>query len=328
MRSGRDAPLTVSHLTAPTDRRAQMICDVRHGLTADRKHLASKYLYDGRGSELFDEITRLPEYYLAGVETAILSERANEIMLEVQPDELIELGSGSSLKTRMLIESMYRNSNGRRYVPVDISEAVLRTAALRLRNEYKWLEVEGMVGDYVPDLAKIRRRGRRIIVFLGSTIGNYVPTLRHSLLRSVTDALEPGDAFVVGLDLVKDEKTMIAAYDDAQGVTADFNKNILHVINRELGGDIPVDAFEHMTFFDREMACISQSLRASREIVANIRALDLAVTFAAGEEIHTVVSCKFSRPQVEEEFGAAGMRLNHWFPDDGDRFAIVMASLE
>jgi L-histidine N-alpha-methyltransferase len=184
------------------------------------------------------------------------------------------------------------------------------------------------VGDYVPDLGKIRRRGRRLIVFLGSTIGNYVPTLRHSLLRSVAAALEPGDAFLLGLDLVKDEETMIAAYDDSRGVSAEFNKNILHVINRELGGDIPVDAFEHVTRFDRELSCMSQSLRASCDVVANIRALDLAVTFVAGEEIHTEVSCKFSRTQVEREFDAAGMRLTHWYTDNGDRFAVAIGSLQ
>ena len=328
MRSGGDAPVTVTHLTAPTDHRAQMIEDVRHGLTAYRKHLASKYFYDARGSELFDQITRLPEYYLTRAETEILSERADEIMKHVQPDELIELGSGSSHKTHLLVEAMYRSSTGRRYVPVDISEEALRTAASRLCDDYEWLEVEGLVGDYVPDLGKIRRRGRRIIVFLGSTIGNYVPTLRHSLLRSVANALEPGDGFVLGLDLVKDEPTMIAAYDDAQGVSAEFNKNILHVINRELGGDIPVDAFEHVTRFDRELACMAQSLRASREVVANIRALDLAVTFIAGEEIHTEVSCKFSKPQVEQEFDAAGMRLDSWFMDDGEGFAVAVASLQ
>ncbi|MEE8407583.1 MAG: L-histidine N(alpha)-methyltransferase, partial [Acidimicrobiia bacterium] len=169
---------------------------------------------------------------------------------------------------------------------------------------------------------------RRIIVFLGSTIGNYVPTLRHSLLRSVAAALEPGDAFLLGLDLVKDEETMIAAYDDSQGVSAEFNKNILRVINRELGGDIPVDAFEHVTRFDRELACMSQSLRASRDVVANIRALDLAVTFVTGEEIHTEVSCKFSKPQVEAEFGAAGMRLDRWLLDDGEQFALAVGSLQ
>jgi L-histidine N-alpha-methyltransferase len=328
MRAGGDAPVTVAHLTAPTDHRAQMIEDVGHGLTAYRKHLGSKYFYDGRGSELFDEITRLPEYYLTRAETEILSERAESIMVEVRPDELIELGSGSSDKTRMLIESMHRNSSGRRYVPVDISEEALRAAALRLCDDYRWLEVEGLVGDYVPDLGKIRRRGRRLIVFLGSTIGNYVPTLRHSLLRSVVAALGPGDAFLLGLDLVKDEETMIAAYDDSQGVSAEFNKNILHVINRELGGDIPVEAFEHVTRFDRELSCMSQSLRASRDVVANIRALDLAVTFVAGEEIHTEVSCKFSRTQVEREFDAAGMRLNHWYTDNGDRFAVAIGSLQ
>ncbi len=325
MRNEGDAPVTVSRLTEPTDHRNQLLEDVRHGLTAYRKHLPSKYFYDARGSDLFEDITRLPEYYLTEAETELLAQHSDNLMARIEPDELVELGSGSSRKTRMLIDAM-RRSGGTRYVPIDISEEALRAAAKKLCASYSWLEVEGLVGDYVADLDKVRRRGRRLIVFLGSTIGNYVPTLRYSLLRAVAAALATGDSFLLGMDLVKDESTMIAAYDDAAGVSAEFNLNILRVVNRELDGDIPVDAFEHVTRFDRQFSCIAQSLRATREVVANIRALNLAVTFHVGEEIHTEVSCKFTRDGVEKDFAGAGMRLDDWFTDSAGRFALALGS--
>ncbi|MEA2000408.1 MAG: L-histidine N(alpha)-methyltransferase [Actinomycetota bacterium] len=325
MRTIGDAPVTVSQLTPPTDHRAQLLEDVRHGFTAYRKHLPSKYFYDAKGSELFEQITTLPEYYLTRAETEILDSHADALMEHLRPDEMVELGSGSSSKTKLLIEAMHR-VGGRRYVPIDISEDALRSAAMDLCTDYTWLEVEGLVGDYVADLDKVRHRGRRLIVFLGSTIGNYVPTLRHSLLRSVTSALGPGDSFMLGVDLVKDESTMVAAYDDSAGVSAEFNLNILRVVNRELDGDIPLDAFEHVTRFDRKYSCMEQSLRATRHVVANLHALDLAVTFVEGEEIHTEVSCKFTRDGVERDFGAAGMQLDQWLTDGQALFALAVAS--
>ena len=326
MRTDGDAAVTVSHLTTPRDYRAQLLEDVRHGLTSYRKHLPSKYFYDARGSNLFEEIAQLPEYYLTRAETEILVAHAGPLMARVQPDELVELGSGSSRKTVMLIEAMYRNGGGKRYVPIDISEDVLRAAAKELSAAYSWLEIEGLVGDYVADLDKVRRRGRRLIAFLGSNIGNYTPTLRYSLLRSIAAALDRDDSFLLGVDLLKDEATMIAAYDDGAGVSAEFNLNILEVINRELDGDIPIEAFEHVTRFDKQFSCMAQALRAKREVVANIRALDLAVTFHEGEEVHTEVSCKFTREGVTEEFASAGMRLDDWLTDSAGQFALALGS--
>lgn len=326
MREEGDAAVTVSYLTEPHDHREDLLQDVRHGLTAHHKYLPSKYFYDAVGSKLFEQITELPEYYLTRAEAEIIGEHADELMAELQPDEMLELGSGSSTKTQMLIEAMYRSGPGRRYVPIDISEDALREAAGELCESYTWLEIEGLVGDYVADLAKIRRRGRRLIVFLGSTVGNYEPTMRYSLLRSVAAALAPGDSFLLGVDLVKDEPTMVAAYDDSTGVSAEFNLNILRVVNRELDGDIPLEAFEHVTHFDTELSCMAQSLRATRPVVANLRALDLAVTFNEGEEIHTEVSCKFTREQVEQDFDAVGMRVDQWLTDSKGRFALVLGS--
>ena len=326
MRTKGDAPVTVSHLTQPTDSRAQLLEDVHHGFTAYRKHLPSQYFYDARGSELFEEITHLPEYYLTRAEIEILEDHADEIMQRVEPHEVIELGSGSSRKTQILIEAMHDVGSGNTYVPIDVSESALNDAAMALCDDYSWLKIDALVGDYMADLNKVPRHGRRLIVFLGSTIGNYVPTLRYALLRTVASALDPGDALLLGVDLVKDEPSMIAAYSDASGITAEFNLNILRIINRELGADIPLDAFEHMTRFDTQFSCIASSLRAKRETTANIKALDLAVTFLEGEEIHTEVSCKFTREQVVHDFGAAGLKLDSWLTDSEQRFALALAS--
>lgn len=325
MRSNGPAPVRISWLTEPRDRRAQMMDEVRIGLTAYRKHLPSKYFYDARGSELFEEITRLPEYYLTSAETEILAQHADRLMGSVRPDELVELGSGSSKKTVMLIEAMYR-AGGSRYVPIDISEDALRAAAKELCSTFEWLEVDALIGDYLADLPGVRRRGVRMIAFLGSTIGNYTPTLRRSLLRSIASSITEGDRFLLGIDLVKDEETLIRAYDDSRGVSAEFNRNILHVVNRELDGDIPVAAFEHLTRFDPGTGCMVQSLRASRDVLANIRALDLAVSFDEGEEIHTEVSCKFTREVIEEEFASAGMRLDSWITDSRDYYALALGA--
>jgi L-histidine N-alpha-methyltransferase len=176
------------------------------------------------------------------------------------------------------------------------------------------------------DLDKVPRHGRRLIAFLGSTVGNYVPTLRYTLFRTVASALAPGDALLLGVDLVKDEAEMVAAYDDAAGISAEFNLNILRIVNRELDADIPLDAFEHVTRFDKQFSCMAQSLRAKHEVVANIRALDLAVTFLEGEEIHTEVSCKFTKAQIEHDFDAAGLHLEGWLTDSKNRFALALGT--
>lgn len=326
MRTKGDAPVTVSHLTEPKDYRAQLLEDVHHGFTSYRKHLPSQYFYDARGSDLFEEITKLPEYYLTRAETEILNEHADEIMQRVQPRELIELGSGSSRKTQILIEAMHHVGSGNTYVPIDVSEAALRDAAQALCDDYPWLKIDGLVGDYMVDLDKVPRHGRRLIAFLGSTVGNYVPTLRYTLFRTVAAALDPGDALLLGVDLVKDVSEMVAAYNDAEGISAEFNLNILRIVNRELDADIPLDAFEHVTRFDTQFSCMAQSLRAKYEVVANIRALDLAVTFLEGEEIHTEVSCKFTKAQIEHDFDAAGLHLEDWLTDSDNRFALALGT--
>jgi L-histidine N-alpha-methyltransferase len=318
--------LAIDYLTAPEDYRRQMMEDVRRGLSADPKSLPSKYFYDARGSELFEEITRLPEYYLTRAETEILVDHSEELMAEITPEEMVELGSGSSRKTVLLLEAMHR-AGGYRYVPIDVSPEALKAAAAELFSVYPWLEIDGLVGDYATGLDRVRCRGRRLIVFLGSTIGNYEGEQRHALLASVASALTSGDRFLVGVDLVKDEATMVAAYNDSAGVSASFNKNILNVINRELSGDFPLDAFEHVSRWVAAKSCMSQSLRATRDLVVTIADLDMTVTLRQGEEIHTEVSCKFTREGLDRELAGAGMKLEQWLTDSEGRFASVLASL-
>jgi L-histidine N-alpha-methyltransferase len=316
--------VSISRLTPKTNHYSELLQDVLHGFTAYHKYLPSKYFYDVRGSELFEKITGLPEYYLTQAEIEILERHALHILASVNPDELVELGSGSSRKTLLLLDALHSTGSGSRYVPIEISEDTLSEAADALTDRYNWLEVDGIVGDYVADLPKLRRKGRRLIAFLGSTIGNYVPTLRYALLRSVVEAMEPDDAFVLGVDLIKDEDTMTRAYDDSAGLSAEFNKNILHVVNRDLGGDLPIDSFEHVSSFNPISGCMEQSLVAKKKILANIRALDLAVTFMPGERLHTEVSCKFSRDQVADEFKDSGMVLVDWMTDTAGLYGLAI----
>jgi len=317
--------VSMTRLTPKTNHHSELLQDVLHGFTAYSKYLPSKYFYDARGSDLFERITELPEYYLTRTEIEILERHARPIFDSVRPDELVELGSGASRKTLLLLEAFHSFGSGNRYVPIEISEDTLTEAADALTDLYDWLEVDGVVGDYVADLPKLRRNGSRLIAFLGSTIGNYVPTLRYSLLRSVAEAMEPDDAFVLGVDLIKDVDTMTRAYDDSEGLSAAFNKNILHVVNRDLGGDLPIDSFEHVSTFNPVSGCMEQGLVASKKILANIRALDLAVTFMPGERLHTEVSCKFSRNQIAEEFEDAGMTLVDWMTDPAGLYGLAVA---
>jgi L-histidine N-alpha-methyltransferase len=324
MRNDGGAPVTIRRLSDPGDKRQQLVDDVVAGFTSSPKTLPSKYFYDARGSQLFEDITNLPEYYLTAAEFEILEASALELLKDVRPDEIIELGSGSSTKTRLLIEAMHTVGSGQRYVPIDVSEAALGDALAALCTDYAWLEVDGLVGDFVHDLHLVRRRGSRLAVFLGSTIGNLTPDERAPFLLEVETMLDHGDAFLLGVDLVKDEPTMVAAYDDSQGVSAAFNENILRVLNTELDGDLPVADFAHVTRFNPERQCMEQSLRATRDISSRLKAIDLDIHFDEGEEIHTEVSCKFTKEGLAAEFDAAGLRISEWLTDDAGRFALVL----
>jgi L-histidine N-alpha-methyltransferase len=315
----------VTRLSPRSDRRSQLADDVRAGLGASPKWLPPKYFYDARGSELFEEITRLPEYYLTRAESEILEATTDELVGRLRPAELVELGSGSSRKTRLLLEAMHRHQSGRRYAPMDVSEEALEGAAAALSSSYPWLEFEGFVGDFSADLPRVPRRGRRLLAFLGSTIGNLNRVERAELLGVVAGALWSDDRFLLGIDLVKDPAVLLAAYDDDAGVTAELNRNLLRVLNRELGAAIPLDAFEHVAVYDAELERIEMHLRARRALTIRFPTLELEVEFAAGEDLCTEISSKFTRTGVEGELAAAGLQLEAWYQDSANRFACALA---
>ncbi|MDJ0462436.1 L-histidine N(alpha)-methyltransferase [Streptomyces sp. H27-C3] len=301
---------------------AALRADVLHGLTRMPKELQPKWFYDARGSELFEEITRLPEYYPTRAEREILIARAPEIAAATRASTLIELGSGSSEKTRHLLDALPALHS---YVPVDVSESALTLAAESLLAERPGLSVHALIADFTRGLALPGTPGPRLVVFLGGTIGNLLPGERTAFLTSVHSLLSPGDALLMGTDLVKDEATLVAAYDDEQGVTAAFNKNVLSVIDRELGADFDPADFDHVAVWDSENEWVEMRLRARRALTAKIPELDIAVSFEAGEEIRTEISAKFRREGVRGELAAAGMELRHWWTDEAERFALSLA---
>lgn len=317
--------IDITRLVAGDDYREQLAIDARKGLTSAPKTLPPKYFYDARGSQLFEEITRLPEYYQTRTETAILENLAGAIVAEVQPTEIVELGSGACRKTRLLLEAMRTAGTGSHYIPFDVSEDALVDATLTLIRDYPWLRVQGVVGDFDRHLGRIPRGGRQLVAFLGSTIGNLHPDEHVAFLRDIAGLLEDGDALLLGVDLVKDTHLLEKAYNDAQGVTAAFNRNVLAVLNRELGADFPLDAFTHIARYRPDQSWIEMALRAERDLVVHLADLDLDIDFARGEELHTEISCKFTREGVEAALSTAGLTLRHWHTDPANRFAIALA---
>jgi L-histidine N-alpha-methyltransferase len=299
--------------------------DVRRGLTSTPKELPPKWFYDDRGSMLFDEITRLPEYYPTRREREILQARAADIAEITGADTLVELGSGTSEKTTLLLDALHDAGRLRRFVPFDVCEPVLRDAAATIAARYDGLGVIAVVGDFEHHLDQIPDIGRRLIVFLGGTIGNLVPDERARFLSEIAAQMGPDDAFLLGTDLVKDVARLEAAYDDPAGVTAAFNKNVLTVINDRLGGDFDPDRFDHVARFDTDNEWIEMHLRSTADQTVTIRDLDLTVHFAAGEEMRTEISAKFTRPRVEAELLAAGLKPAQWWTDPAGDFAVSLA---
>jgi L-histidine N-alpha-methyltransferase len=299
--------------------------DVRAGLTASPKSLPPKYFYDARGSELFDEITRLPEYYLTRAETAILARHSADIAELSGCEWLIELGSGTSAKTRLLLRALLDGGTLREFVPFDLDPAVLADATKALVAEYPQLRIAPVVGDFTRDLGAVARAGRRMIVFLGSTIGNLEPAARAAFLAEVGAALDPGDTFLLGADLVKDPGRLVRAYDDAAGVTADFNRNVLRVLNTELDADFAVAEFDHVAVWDAANEWIEMRLRSRGDQQVTVGDLGLTVGFAAGEEMRTEISAKFRPAGIEAELAAAGLKtLQLWTDPRGD-FSLTLA---
>ncbi|PQP43681.1 L-histidine N(alpha)-methyltransferase [Mycolicibacterium austroafricanum] len=299
--------------------------DVRHGLTQHPKTLPPKWFYDSVGSDLFDQITRLPEYYPTRAEAQILHARAAEIAAASGADTLVELGSGTSEKTRALLDAMRDGGTLRRFIPFDVDASVLKDAGASIEAEYPGVQIEAVCGDFEEHLGKIPAVGRRLVAFLGSTIGNLTPGPRAEFLASVAELMQPGDTLLLGTDLVKDTGRLLRAYDDSAGVTARFNRNVLAVINRELGADFGVEAFEHVARWNAAEERIEMWLRSTRTQRVHIAALDLAVDFADGEQLLTEVSCKFRPSGVDQELASAGLRRTHWWTDDAGDFGLSLA---
>ncbi len=303
----------------------QMAYDVRAGLCSTPKALPPKYFYDARGSELFGEITRLPEYYPTRSETLILRQRATQIAALTQARTLIELGSGTSEKTRLLLRALSTAGTLRRIIPFDVDPTVLAEASVALDTEFPGVEVSPVVGDFERHLGELPMAPRSLMVFLGSTIGNLAPEQRGVFLADVRRSLGPDDAFLLGVDLVKSPERLVAAYDDARGVTAEFNKNVLAVINRELAADFDLAEFEHVAVWDPEAEWIEMRLRSLRDQCVHVAALDLDVGFGAGEEMRTEISAKFRRERVIDELAMADLRLSQWWTDPAGDFALTLS---
>lgn len=319
------APILVDH--ALEDGAARTLAsDVLEGLALPLKELPPKHFYDSRGAALFERICDIPEYYPTRTERTILERCADAIIAKTGAGELVELGSGSATKTRLLLSAMRRAGTLERFVPVDVTERALRDSASALTGEYPGLVVHGLIGDFERHLDRLpESASRRLVAFLGGTIGNFQPLARRRFLANVADLMDPLDHLLLGTDLVKDRATLEAAYDDAAGVTAEFNRNILHVINSELGADFDPAAFDHVAFFDEENEWIEMRLRSSRAQTVRVPAVGLTVEFAAGEEIRTEISAKFTRERVEADLDAAGLELVGWFSDERDWFALSLA---
>ncbi|MET7485332.1 L-histidine N(alpha)-methyltransferase [Streptomyces sp. NPDC005538] len=301
---------------------AALRADVLHGLTRTPKTLPPKWFYDAHGSELFEQITELPEYYPTRAEREILVDRAGEIAAATGARTLVELGSGSSEKTRHLLDALTGLAV---YVPVDVSESALTQAGHALVEERPDLNVHALIADFTGAMTLPETPGPRLLAFLGGTIGNLLPAERATFFAGLHSLLSPGDALLLGTDLVKDEQVLVRAYDDAAGVTAAFNKNVLTVVDRELGADFDPDAFDHVALWDTGHEWIEMRLRSRVDQTVKIPALDLAVEFAAGEELRTEISAKFRKEGVRTELAAAGLELAHWWTDREGRFALSLS---
>jgi L-histidine N-alpha-methyltransferase len=320
-----DDRCTIDVLLTPEDLADALRRDAREGLTSTPKQLPPKWFYDERGSLLFDDITRLDEYYPTRRETEILEREASAIATRTSATTLLELGSGTSTKTRLLLDGLAAHGSLERIVPFDVCEPVLVGAGPELAARYAGVRVDAVVGDFEQHLGRLPMEGTTLIAFLGGTIGNLDPAGRAKFLAELTDQMAPGDWLLLGTDLVKDPARLVAAYDDAAGVTAEFNRNVLHVLNRELGGDFAPYRFEHVARWNREQQWIEMHLRAEGAQVARLAALGLEVAFEDGELLHTEISAKFTRARIEGELEAAGLELDQLLTDAAGDFAVTLS---
>jgi len=320
------APMTVDIHFDLDDATSELERDVRRGVLAEPKELPPKWFYDELGSLLFEAITRLPEYYPSRRERLILHEHADDVAALTGADTLVELGSGSSEKTRVLLDALAGAGTLRRFLPFDVSETILRSAGAAIADSYPGLEVHGVVGDFERHLGTLPVGGRRVVAFLGGTIGNLLPRQRRAFLGEVASGMEPGDSLLLGTDLVKEPSRLVAAYDDAVGVTAAFNRNLLSVLNRRLGADFVLPNYHHVARWDAEGERIEMRLRSLGDQKVSLASIDTTVAFADGEEMRTEVSAKFRREGVAAELGAAGLEVRRWWTDPGGDYALSLSS--
>ncbi|GAA4615714.1 L-histidine N(alpha)-methyltransferase [Saccharopolyspora hordei] len=307
------------------DAARELRADARAGLTERPKWLSPKWFYDATGSELFERITTLPEYYQTRAEQQVLQRHAMDVAETTGAATLVELGSGSSEKTRLLLDALHKHGTLRRFVPLDVSGSALRAAVDAIALDYPELLVRGVVDDFTSGMAALDAGPDRLVAFLGGTIGNLLPAERAGFFASVRAALRPGEWLLLGTDLVKDPDRLVRAYDDALGVTAEFNRNVLRVLNRELGADFVPEAFQHVALWNAEQEWIEMRLRAERPMRVRLAGLALTAELAEGEEVRTEVSAKFRRARVDDELAAAGFELQQWWLDDAGDFAVSLA---
>ena len=319
------APITVAIHTIGRDSRQDLIDDVRQGLSQTPKALPPRWFYDERGSDLFEQITELPEYYQTRTEFSILQEHAEAIVSQTRSSSIVELGAGSCTKSQVLIRAAKGKGTLETFVPFDISESTIRRAASKLVDEYTDLSIYCVTGVFDEHLDQIPRLGTQLIVFLGSTIGNFSAEETREFLANVRRLMRPGDYFLLGVDLVKPEAELVAAYDDSAGVTAQFNINVLARINRELGADFVLDAFQHVAVWNAEQSRVEMHLRSLRDQVVRIPAADTVVAFSAGEMLRTEICAKYTRPGTDRLLRDAGMEPVAWYTDAAARFGLALA---
>jgi L-histidine N-alpha-methyltransferase len=318
-------PDPVFRARTPKEAFAAMAAEVREGLSRrPLPELPCKYFYDERGSELFERITGLPEYYPTRTETAILEAHAAEVVDAVGPRELAELGSGAGHKIRLFLDAMRSRRSLESVVLLEISEGYLRDSVERLQADYPEARVAGIVGDFLHDLPALGPGGGRLLLFLAGTLGNLHPDDVPAFFRAAAVVLAPGDGFLVGVDLVKDPARLHAAYNDSAGVTAEFNLNILHVLNDRLGANLDPAAFEHVAFYDAERQWIEMRLRARRAVRAGVPGAGVEIALAAGEEIRTELSCKYTRESLSSRLPGTGLLLDRWTTDPESLFASAL----
>ncbi len=302
--------------------------DVLAGLTKTPKQLPPKWFYDDRGSDLFDQITRLTEYYPTEAERSILRTHAGDIAAASGADTLVELGSGTADKTRVLLDALSKTGQLARFVPFDVSEGILRSSSAELLDEYPDLTISGVVGDFENHLREIPLAGAKLTALLGGTVGNFDPEARRAFLADIVAGMKPGDSFLLGTDLVKDIDRLELAYDDPYGITAEFNKNVLHVLNARVGANFVVDDFEHYAKFDTENEWIDIRLKSLVAQEVRLEELDLDISFAEGEFLHTEISSKFRREGIAAEVAEVGLELTEWWTDENDDYALSLSVLK